>query len=166
MTDDARSPDAPPSRKRALAIVATLVFAGLIVPLVAILFAMRSCSRPAMSGRLELTGGSLGAYRVNLDRCRSTVTPDEVELGTAATPLLVRVTLDPLDGPVLTVHDQTSSRTLTVPARPCTGFIARLTRTSAEGAASFTYNGEITGTCPLPGGGTVVISSWFRACGG
>lgn len=177
MSDAPSSPEAPPaaesppreppaSRKRALAILGGLIFAGLIVPLIAILVAMRGCSRSQVSGRLELTGSPFGEHRLTLDRCRaSTTVPDEIELGNEKTPALIRVTVDPLDGPILTLFEPSGDRTLTVLTRPCPGFTAKLKRTSADDAPTPRYDGEVSGTCAHPGDGTVAISVWFRGCG-
>ena len=180
--DRAAAPASPPSRQRALAILAALLFAGLVVPLVAILLAMRGCSRSTVSGRLELAGSTFGDHRLAIDRCEPNPSaPDEILLGNARAAGLVRVTIDPLDGPILVLYrppaapasSDPSERvtpppqgdgTITVQARPCPGFHATLKRTSAADATVPRYDGEISGTCPLPGGGTVAISVWFRGC--
>ncbi len=167
MSDAPPPPAEPPaSRKRALGILAALIFAGLVVPLVAILFAMRGCSRAQVSGRIELTGSPFGDQRFPLDRCRASASVvDEVELGNEELPSLIRVTIDPIDGPILTLIEPYGSRTFTVMARPCPGFTAKLKRTSADDAPTPRYDGEVSGTCAHPGGGSVSISVWFRGCG-
>lgn len=160
---------APAERARpgrtALSIAAMLV-AGLAIPLAGILIMWKACTHTAMQGRVEVAGSVLGSWRAPLGRCTAvagTYAPGagEVTLGRRDdNGPLVRFTLDPIDGAILTLWPLSGDRTVEIRARDCPALRATLTRPDGTH-----FDGKVSGSCPLAGGGTASIDVWFRGCG-
>lgn len=160
----------PERRGRTIGVVAAMLVLGIIVPVAGFAFAWKSCAHPAMHGRVDVAGSTLGSWRAPLGRCAATNTviapgSGEVELGrTDDDRTLVRYTQDPIDGAVLTLYALSGDRTLTLRGRDCAALASTLRRTNADDAPTPIFDGKLSGTCPIPGGGTVTIDVWWRDC--
>jgi hypothetical protein len=152
------------STRRTVLTVVVMLVVGLVLPLAGIVVAWKSCTHTAMQGRIDVAGSAAGAWRADIARCVAvpgTYAPGsgEVELGRREdNGPLIRFTMDPLDGAVLLLWPMSGDRTLEVRGRDCPALRASLTQVKNG------YDGKLSGTCPLTGGGTASIEVWFRGC--
>ncbi len=169
--DDAARPPAdptaaPPARSgRTVLQVVVMAILGLAVPLAGVVVAARSCNQTQSAGRVEVTGSPAGDWQARLGACRSALDRGEraVELGRRddGGPL-VRIAVDPLDGPVVTLWNPSGDRTFELRGGDCPALRVEL-RSSGDGDGE-RLGGSAQGTCPLAAGGTVTLGVWWRGC--
>ncbi len=164
-TDDAGDAD---DRKRRSWTVIGMMLLGLVVPAVGVAVAWKSCGQGAVAGRLDVKGSSLGSWVTILDRCASGAAQGirGVELSSRAVERpSVRLEIDPIDGPSVTLWSPDGKGPLLLRRKDCAALEAELRPRgeNADGVAS-RFDGNVRGTCLLPGGGTVTIDAWWRDC--
>ncbi len=163
------------SRGGSIARVAVMLILGVGVPVAGLAIAWRSCSRGATSGRVEVVDSTLGAWRSTLDRCTTGQAQGfrGVELRhRGESHALVRVEVDPIDGPIVTLWPPATSgavsKSLVVRGRDCPALTVDLRALGGgdDGDGDDRFDGKVSGTCPLPGGGRVSLDAWWRGCAG
>lgn len=158
--------EASSGTRRKLAVVGMLA-AGLAVPALGLAVAWRSCGRSAVAGSVTVEGSTLGSWRTTILRCRRAaegVRGVELVARGGETPV-ARVEVDPLDGPIVTVWSTDGQGPLVVRKQACAALAADVRDRGAGDDAPARFDGNVEGTCPLPGGGTLTIDAWWRDCG-
>lgn len=157
------------SRGGTIAKAAAMVVLGLGVPAAGLAVAWKSCRQGTVQGRVDVTGSTLGAWQAALGRCTSGQARGfrgvELSRGGDDRPL-VRLVMDPLDGPLLTLWPLSGDRTLELRARDCPALTAELRSAGGGGddGDDERFDGTLRGTCPLRGGGSARFDVWWRGC--
>ena len=150
------------SRGRAIAIG----LAGIVLPVIGLVMVVRSCSRTAVSGELEVLGE--GGWRAPLNLCRSGELQsfDGVELGREDSGrMFVRAMNDPDRGTIIELTRPAGGVPLRLTSESCPGLRLELRRTGADRDGAALLDGRVVARCELPGGPTVRLDAWWRRCG-
>lgn len=144
-----------------------MLVAGLIVPALGIAVAWKSCGHSAVAGAIEVKDSTIGSWRTTIARCTSGgASYRGVELRGGKDKANARVEVDPLDGPIVSVWSADGKGPLVVRKKDCSSLAADVRDTGTRGDdAPARYNGNVAGSCALPGGGTLAIDAWWRDCG-
>lgn len=159
----------PGAARRKIAVVGFLLV-GLAVPALGIAGAWRSCGHSAISGRVEVTGSTAGAWSTTIASCTNGVAEGFrgvvlVGNGSAGAAAKTRVEVDPIDGPTVTLWSPDGRGPLVVTKKACAELTAELHGVGKRDDDSpAAYDGNVAGSCQLPGGGTVTIDAWWRVC--
>lgn len=160
--------DADGGGRRKLAVLGFLA-AGLVVPALGVAVAWKSCGHGAIAGKIDVAGSTAGAWSTTIGSCKSGVSDGfrGVVLGGRGTAAgaKTRVEVDPIDGPLLTLWSPDGKGPLVVTKKACAALSAELREVGKRDDDSpAAFDGNVAGSCPLPGGGTVTIDAWWRDC--
>ena len=164
MSESDDSSTSPTRRK--VAVVGMLV-AGLVVPALGVVVAWKSCGHSAVAGAVEVKDSTLGAWRTTFDHCTSGGAQGYrgVELG-GKDKAAMRVEIDPLDGPIVSVWSSDGKGPLVVRKKDCASLTADVRDAGKrDDDAPARFHGNVSAACPLPGGGTLALDAWWRDCG-
>jgi len=162
---EAKSGDTQSAGRRKATVVGMLV-AGLLVPALGIAVAWKSCGHGAVAGAIEVKDSPIGSWRTTIARCTSGGTSYRgVELS-GKDKANARVEVDPIDGPIVSVWSADGKGPLVVRKKDCTSLAAAVRDTGKRDEdAPPHYDGNVAGSCALPGGGTLALDAWWRDCG-
>ena len=153
--------------RRKVAVVGMLLV-GFAVPALGVAVAWKSCGHSAIAGALEVKDSTLGSWSTTIGQCTSGGVQGYrgVELTGAKAKAVVRVELDPIDGPMVSVWSADGRGPLVVKKKDCANLVVEVRDADKrDDDAPARYHGNVAGACPLPGGGTLTIDAWWRDCG-
>jgi hypothetical protein len=155
--------------RRKVAVVGFVII-GLLVPAFGIAVAWKGCGHGAIAGKIEVTGSSAGAWSTTIASCHTGAADGFrgvtlVGHGARDATAKARVEIAPLDGPTVTLWSPDGKGPLVVTKKDCAALAAELRGVGERDDESpAAFDGNVAGTCPLPGGGTVTIDAWWRDC--
>lgn len=139
--------------------------AGVVLPVLGLVMAVRSCSHAIVGGEVAVLGD--GGWRASFDRCRSGELQSftGVDLGRdAGGALLVRAMLDPDRGPIVELTGPAGGAPLRLDRASCPGLVVELRTTGRDHDGAAILDGRVVARCTPPGGPTVELGAWWRRC--
>ena len=164
MTDPPEPTDAaaPPSKLRLSATMLGLAVVGLAIPVIGIAVAYQACVGTTIRGSVSVRGPGV-EWRSALGTC--TADPTALTVGLAADDgaIVVRATLDPLDGPRLELA-MPAAPPITITAATCPSLRVDIRRVGQRPDGSHLLDGSAAASCRTDAGLHVELDAWWRGC--